>query len=69
MRKAARKNKSTDYRTLRAKLLTQGMTLRMFALENGYGVQTVYDAAKGRRAGPTAMLILQQLEEMTNATS
>ena len=41
----------------------------MFALENGYGVQTVYDAAKGRRAGPTAMLILQQLEEMTNATS
>jgi len=68
MRKAARKNKSTDYRTIRAKLLTRGMTLRGFALENGYGVQTVYDAAKGRRAGPTSMIILQQLEELSNAS-
>lgn len=66
MKTRARKNKSEHYRVLRAELLTRGITLRQFALDHGYALQTVYDAAKGLRGGETTLMIREKLQELTD---
>jgi len=64
MKEIARNKSAEDYRHLRAKLLRRGMTLRGFAISRGHCIQFVYDAASGRRTGPKAKKIREQLEEL-----
>lgn len=58
---------STRYKTLRAKLIARGFTLRSFAQHHGYAYPTVYCAARGSRNGVKSVSILTHLEEVANA--
>lgn len=51
------------YRELRATLIGRGKSLRLWAVENGYPISTVYDAARGTRAGVESVRIRRKLEE------
>jgi len=56
-----------DYESLRNKLLDRGYSLRSFALAFGYKVPTVYDAARGSRAGKTTRTIRRHLRKVANS--
>lgn len=57
------KKVNRNYQDLRSSLIKRGTNLRRFALQKGYPVATVYDAARGLRHGIVSMEILRQLEE------
>jgi hypothetical protein len=57
---------SLDYPALRARLIERGITLRGFALEHGYKIPTVYNAARKQRRGVKSVMILRQLEALAH---
>lgn len=61
------KNSNDKYRRLRVKLLNRGTNLRQWAALHGYPVTTVYDAARGARAGVKSVKIARELEEYAYA--
>ncbi len=56
-----------NYRRLRVRLLQRGTNLRQWAARRGYPVTTVYDAARGTRAGIKSVKIARELEEFAHA--
>jgi hypothetical protein len=56
-----------NYRKLRAQLIARGTNLRRWATDHGYPVTTVYDAARGTRAGIRCVQIRRELEEFAYA--
>lgn len=62
------KKKSTvRYGQLRSRLIAKGTNINRWAAEHGYPPTTVYDAARGSRAGIEAVKIKRLLEEFANA--
>jgi hypothetical protein len=58
---------SQKYNRLRAGLIRRGHTIASWARLTGYRVSSVYDAAKGNRAGVKSVRIQKQLEDFINA--
>jgi hypothetical protein len=58
------RTKNYSYETLRARLVERGHTLRAFALEKRYPLQTVYSAAKRQRHGVKSKRIRRELEAL-----
>jgi gp16 family phage-associated protein len=58
------KKASPTYRMLRAALIEAGFTVSSWARANGYPPTTVFDAAKGTRAGVETMRIRRKLKEL-----
>lgn len=60
-------NRKPNYRRLRAELIHRGTNLRRFAQEKGYPLATVYDAARGRRAGIESIRILNEINALISS--
>jgi hypothetical protein len=67
MKHGSENKANADYRRLRSALILRGVNLRQFALNNGYRISTVYDAARGSRAGIVATKIRRELETIAYA--
>ena len=50
-----------QYRLTKARLVREGISLRKWALANGYPVGSVYKAVRGTRHGPRSQRIREQL--------
>jgi hypothetical protein len=55
-----------EYAALKSKLIRKGTNINRWAAQHGYPFTTVYDAAKGVRAGIKAIKIKRQLEAFAN---
>jgi hypothetical protein len=66
-RRSIEKNTEPSYDDLRSTLLLRGHSIRSFALQHGYNVQTAYDAARNRRAGKITSKIRRHLIHVTRA--
>jgi len=55
-------SRKRKYTQIRMGLLRKGLTLRQWAINKGYPLMTVYNAAKGERSGPNSRIIQRQLE-------
>lgn len=58
---------NNEYRKLRAAVIRRGSNLRRWAIAEGVPVSTVYEAARGTRAGVEAIRIRTKLEEFAYA--
>ena len=55
-----------NYLELRGKLISKGITLAEWAKRRSYPLNTVYNAANGKRRGKKARRILRQLISFAN---
>lgn len=52
-----------DILEVRSRLVLRGLSLRAWAIRNGYWSQVVDHAVRGKRSGPKARRIVRQLKE------
>ena len=63
-RRMNRKPKNRKLARLKARLVARGITVKDFASENGYSIQTVTAALNGYRAGKKSTSILRHIASL-----